>query len=297
MVEKLRMDIPSVIRELEVALKVLTEARIMSRYRRVFKGKGLEFEDFRDYTTSDDASLIDWKASKRSNKIVIRRFKEERDMNIFILLDVSSSMLFGSTEKLKYEYAAEMVAALANFVLQSGDRVSLVMFTDRVVRYVKPGKGIKHFYIMLKHLLNPRYYGGGFNIGSALNFIMNATGEKSIAFLISDFIGMEETWERSIKLSAGKFDGIAVMVRDPRDEKLPPGTGQVVIADPYSDKEMLIDDNRRDREEYGRYVRSQEEQLRKSLMAGMWDYVEVSTKDSFVMPIIKFFKRRELLLR
>jgi uncharacterized protein (DUF58 family) len=97
MVKKLRMNVASVVRELEVALKVLTEAKIMSRYRRIFKGKGLEFEDFREYTVNDDASSIDWKASKRANRLLIRRFKEERDMNIFILVDVSSTMLFGST--------------------------------------------------------------------------------------------------------------------------------------------------------------------------------------------------------
>lgn len=297
MVVQLRMNVASVVRELEVALKVLTEAKIMSRYRRIFKGKGLEFEDFREYTTGDDASNIDWKASKRANKLVIRRFKEERDMTMFILVDVSSSMLFGSTEKLKHEYAAEVAAALTHFVLQSGDRVSLIMFADDVVKFVEPGKGDKHFYMMLKHLITAKYYGGSCNLSNALNFIMNTTGEKSMAFIISDFIGLDENWEGNIKLASGKFDGVAVIVRDPRDSKLPPETGQIVISDPFSGKEMLVDSNDKDRMEYERYVRLDEERIKSSLMASHWDFIEVSTKESFVMPIIKFLKRRELLLR
>lgn len=297
MVEQLRMDVASVVRELEVALKVLTEAKVMSRYRRVFKGKGMEFEDFREYTMQDDASQIDWKASKRANKLIIRRFKEERDMNVYILVDVSSSMLFGSTEKLKHEYAAELVAALAHFVIQSGDRVGLVMFSDRVVKYVEPGKGTDHFYVMLKHLLTAKYYGGQCSMGPALKYVMNTTGERCMAFVVSDFIGIENGWERDFKLASGKIDGVALIVRDPRDEKLPEGVGQVVISDPFSEKEMLIDDNEKLRMEYERYVRMEEDRIKGSLKSGNWDSIDVSTKSDFVMPIIKFLKRRELLLR
>jgi uncharacterized protein (DUF58 family) len=297
MVEKLRMNVASVVKELEVALKILTEAKIMSRYRHVFKGKGLEFEDFRQYTTDDDASSIDWKASKRANKLLIRRFKEERDMTIFILVDVSSTMLFGSTEKLKYEYAAEVVAALAHFILQSGDKVGLVMFTDDVVKFVEPGKGNTHFYVILKHLLTAKYYGGSYGISNVLNFIMNTTAEKSMLFIISDFIGLEDMWEQSVKLAAGKFDGVAVIVRDPRDSNLPPETGQVVIADPFSEKELLVDSNDRDRMEYERRVKMDEDRIKSLLKVSNWDFIDISTKENFVMPIIKFLKRRELLLR
>ncbi len=206
-------------------------------------------------------------------------------------------MLFGSTEKLKYEYAAEVAAALAHFILQSGDRVGLVMFTDDVVKFVEPGKGNIHFYVMLKHLLTAKYYGGSYGISNALNFIMNATGEKSMVFIISDFIGLEDTWEQSVKLAAGKFDGVAVIVRDPRDRRLPPEIGQVVIADPFSEKEMLVDSNDRDRMEYERQVKMDEDEIKSSLRAINWDFIDISTKENFVMPIIKFLKRRELLLR
>jgi uncharacterized protein (DUF58 family) len=297
MVAELRIDVASVMRELEVALKVLTEARIMSRYRKIIKGKGLEFEDFREYTPDDDASRIDWKTSKRAGKLVIKRYKEERDMNVFFAVDVSASMLFGSEKKLKYEYSAELVAALSHFVLQSGDRVGLVMFSDRVVKYVEPGKGTNHFYILLKHLLTPEYYGGGYAFGSAIEFLMSTAGERSLLFFVSDFIGLERGWERGVKMASGKFDAVAVMVRDPRDRTLPKGAGQIVIEDPYSDRELLVDSSDRERMEYERFVKAEEEKIEKALHEGGWDILKVSTDGEFVLPVIKFLKRRELLLR
>ena len=230
MVLQLRVDVNSVIRELDAALSILTDARLMSRYRKVFKGKGLEFEDFRKYTPQDDAFAIDWKASVRANKLLIREFREERDIDVFFVVDVSSSMLFGSTEKLKHEYAAELVAALSHFVLQSGDRIGLVLFSDKIVKFVEPKKSINHYYVMLKNLLTPEFYGGGYNLGSAMDFIMSVVKDKSMAFVVSDFIGLEKNWKRSVRDASGTLDGVAIMIRDPRDRRLHPDSGQVQSA-------------------------------------------------------------------
>jgi uncharacterized protein (DUF58 family) len=297
MVADLRVDVTSVLRELDVALRILTETKIVSRYRRIFKGKGLEFEDFRQYTTDDDASEIDWKASKRANQLLIRQFKEERDMNVFFMVDVSSSMLFGSTKKLKHEYAAELVAALSHFVLHSGDKIGLLLFTEKVVKYLGTGKSMDHYYVLLRNLLTPRYYGGGYNIGRALNFLMNTVGERSLVFVISDFIGLERNWDRSVMQAAGKFDGVAIMVRDPRDRRLPSESGQVVVSDPYSEQELLIDCGDKARVDYENYVNQEEEKIRNTFKRAMWDLLEVSTKESFILPILKFLKRRELLFK
>lgn len=293
MVSELRVNVASAVRGLEASRKLLAEGRVISRYRRVFKGSGLEFEDFREYTSKDDASKIDWRASKRSNKLVIRQYREEREMNVYFMVDVSSSMLFGSTEKLKYESVAELVAALSHFIIQTGDMVGLVLFSDKVVKYVSPGKGSNHFYLLLKSLLTPELYGGGFNMTSALEFLKNTARERSLLFLVSDFIGLERNWETAIKEVAGKFDGVAVMVKDPRDRRLPKGVGQVVISDPYSDREMLIDCSDEKAPEYARYVQREEERINDAMRAAHWDVLPITTEESFVMPVIKFLKRRE----
>ena len=237
------------------------------------------------------------KASKRANELLIRRYKEERDINVFFLVDVSTSMLFGSTSKLKHEFAAELVAALAHFVQRSGDKIGMVMFTDKVVKYVHPGKTRNHYYALLKRLLTPGYYGGGYSVSSALEFINNIVSEKSILFLVSDFIGLEHGWDTAVKDASGKFDGMAIMVRDPRDQKLPPAAGQVVVADPYSAEELLIDCGDSARITYENFVEDEENEIKNSFKESMWDLLEVSTKESFVMPVIKFLKRREILFR
>jgi uncharacterized protein (DUF58 family) len=298
MVLQLRVDVPSVIGELDVALAVLTEAKVTSRYRKVFKGKGLDFEDYRKYSpTDDDASRIDWKASVRANKLLIREFREERDIDVFFVVDVSSSMLFGSTEKLKYEYAAELAAALSHFVLESGDRAALLMFSDRVVNFVEPRKGGKHFYVMLSHLLNPKFYGGKYKLTPVMDFIMRTVKDKSMMFLISDFIGLESDWERAVRMATGKVDGVAIMVRDPRDLKLHPDSGQVVIADPYSGKEMLVDCGDDMRIDYENLVRREKERMEDFFQSIDWGFFETTTDKSFVMPLLKYLKRREILLR
>ena len=298
MVAELRIDVNSVMRELDLALGLLTESRIVSRYRKIFKGKGMEFEDFRHYTPEDDASRIDWRASKRVNKLLIRRFKEERDMNVFFMVDVSSSMLFGSTEKLKHEYAAELVAALSHFVLESGDRIGLVLFKDKVVKYLEPGKSEGHYFVLLRHLLTPEFYGGKYNLSKALNFLANIVTERSIVFVVSDFIGMEPNWGKALLASTGMLDGIGIMVRDPRDWKLPPEAGQVVISDPFSNRVVLVDcGDEKARLEYENLVQKEAGMIRETFKKSMWDLLEVSTDEGFVTPILKFLKRREILFR
>ena len=298
MIHQLRVDVASVTKEMEAAMRILTEARVVSRYRKVFKGKGIEFEDFREYTTDDDASRIDWKASKRANRLLIRQFREERDMNVFFLLDVSSSMLFGSTDKLKHEYAVALTAALAHFILQSGDRIGLVLFSDKVVRYVGPGKSTEHFYIMLRNMLDPECYGGGCNLSAALKYLMNTISEKSLLFVISDFIGLERGWESAVKQASGRFDGVGVMVADPRDMRLPQDAGQVFIADPFSGSQMLIDCGDRERRaEYEAYNIRRRQAVKDVMRSARWDFVEVETDKSFVLPLIIFLKRREILFR
>ena len=297
-VTQLRVDIPSVIRELDVALKVLAEAKIVSRYRRIFKGKGLEFEDFREYTTSDDANEIDWKASARANKTLIREFREERDMDVYFLVDVSSSMLYGSTPKLKYEYAAELTTAFMHFVLQSGDKTGLVLFTDKVVKYIEPAKGMKHFYMTLQNLLNPEFYGGNCNLKNSLEFLMNIVERKSLAFLITDFIGLGKGWEKTVKLSSGKLDGVAINVVDPVEMQLPDGAGQVVISDPFSEKEMIADCNDdKLRDKYQEMMKFRQENLEKTMGKSLWEYLTVDTSKSFVRPVVEFLRRREILSR
>jgi len=158
---KFLMDFPGSISEFEKAMKIFPVKNIL--YRAVFRGKGLEFDSYRDFEEgSDDASLIDWKASLRANRLLAKSYIEERDLNVYFMLDVSNSMLFGSGNKLKAEYAAEMIVALSRLMVGSGDRVGLIMFSDDIVKIVQPSKSKNQFAIFTKFLSDTSLYGGGF---------------------------------------------------------------------------------------------------------------------------------------
>ncbi|NIO20650.1 MAG: DUF58 domain-containing protein [Candidatus Aenigmarchaeota archaeon] len=289
--KSLHLDVVALVKKLEVIIKILVNTQVSSRYRSVFRGRGLEFEDFRVYTPGDDAKAIDWKASVRSNDILVKEYREERDLDVYFLLDVSSSMIFGSTEKLKLEYAAEFVAAFSYFVMKAGDKAGLIMFSDKVVNVVPTSTGDQHFYIMLRSLVNASLYGGGYNLSKAIKFLMNTTRQRGLLIVVSDFIGLEKGWDRIVKTASVMFDVIGVMVRDPRDEKLPKDTGQIVIEDPYTDANVVLDP-RMIAPAYERYVRREEEKVRKVFLGCNADFLKLSTSESFAKPLIEFFIKR-----
>jgi len=290
--KRLRVDVLSLTKQLEIVLKLMVNTQLTSRYRSVYKGKGLEFEDYRVYTPGDDATRIDWKASVRSNELLIKLFKEERNLDVYILLDTSSSMIFGSTEKLKMEYAAELAAAFAFFILEAGDKAGLIMFSDKITRMIPPGPGKKQFYIIMNSLVNAELYGGGYDLQKAINFVMKTSKERGLIVIISDFIGLKGDWQKSLKMASARFDIIGAMVRDPRDEFMPEeDLGQFVLQNPYSDS-MLLVQPKKIVEEYRNYVQREEFMLNKAFLESNLDLLKLSTAEPFIKPLIEFFMRR-----
>jgi uncharacterized protein (DUF58 family) len=290
--KRLRVDVLSLTKKLEIVLKLMVNTQLTSRYRSVYKGKGLEFEDYRVYTPGDDATRIDWKASVRSNELLIKLFKEERNLDVYILLDTSSSMIFGSTEKLKMEYAAELAAAFAFFILEAGDKAGLIMFSDKITRMIPPSPGKKQFYIILNSLVNAELYGGGYDLQKAVNFVMKTSKERGLIVIISDFIGLKGDWQKSLKMASVRFDIIGAMVRDPRDEFMPEeDLGQFVLQNPYSDS-MLLVQPKKIVEEYRNYVQREELMLNKAFLESNLDLLKLSTAEPFIKPLIEFFMRR-----
>lgn len=296
MKKKLNVDIVHSIRKLEVVTKGLVKAKGFGSYKSVFKGKGLEFSEYRPYDRNDDASMIDWKASKRSNQLLIRQYEEERDINVFFLVDCSSSMVFGSTKKLKNEYAAEVVASLSYSILDAGDSVGLAMFSDKIVRDIYPGKGKGHFYALMKNLTEPNHYGGGYNVGVVADFILNYLKQTTVVIIVSDFIGLDEDSLEKLRFISTKFDTIGMMVRDPRDRELPDGVGQVVIEDPYSKQSLLIEPELI-REVYEDEMKKQENHVEEIFLKNRSDFLLLPTDQSFIKPILNLFMGRAMKWR
>lgn len=290
--EKLKIDVSEIIKRLDIVTKGLVTTKLIGNYRSVFKGHGLEFEGFEDYTSDKDSTLIDWKSTKKANKLLIKEFKEERNLSLFFLIDVSSTMVCSSIPKLKSEYAAEFVASLSYVMLNAGDSVGFALFSDRLIKRLPPARTSHQFYAILKNLANPLFYGGGYDLAKALKFAISFAEKGSILIIVSDFIGLKKDWQRYLEVAANKFDVIGVMIKDPTDAVLPEDTHRVMLEDPISGRQLVIIPNQI-RERYGEYVRIQKALIRRAFLNSSCDFMELFTDKPFIGELIKFFKKRE----
>lgn len=287
---KLNIKIAPAIRKLELMPRDKITGKLMGSYGSVFKGKGLEFKEYKEYTTNDDASLIDWKVSIRGNKLMVRTYEEERSLDIYILLDVSNSMIYGTVKQLKNEFAAEMVISLCHAMLQEKDKVALGLFNDKVVKEVRFGQGAQQFYQIVNELIDLKNYGGNYNLGESIKQISDYIREKSIVIIISDFIGLKNNWKEEFEKLANKCEVIGFMIRDPVDSKLPKTKSSVTIQDPYSKRQLIIKENMRLK--YEKRVREQEEEIEEEFIKNMGDFLKLETDKSYAEQLMVFFMNR-----
>jgi hypothetical protein len=289
---ELKLNLKPLIRKLEISTRRMSSSELVGEYRTAFKGRGLDFTGYRLYTKADDASMIDWKASLRSNDLLVKILEEERFLKVFILFDISNKMLYSSTDKLKCEYAAELIASLSFTVLHAGDSVGLIMFNDKIVKQIPINLGSKQYYLIIKALSDPKYYGGKFNIISVLKSLMNMINKDSFVLIISDYIGIPPEWERLLSYLAGKCEISGIIIRDPVDNNLPADKNQIVVQDPYSESKLIIDPQYA-KEEYDRVAFEQVERIRNSFGRINSGVLHLTTTQSFVIPLIKFLHERK----
>ncbi len=287
---KLIVDFPKAIAEFENAIQKFPVKKIL--YKNVFRGKGLEFDSYRTFQPDDDASLIDWKASLRSNKILAKKYVEERELNVYFLVDVSSSMLFGSEDKLKAEYAAEFIVSLSHLILSAGDRIGLVMFNDDIVKFL-PSTSIKsQFAMFTKYLKDSSLYGGYFDIKKAIEYTLRTVKSSYTIFIIvSDFIKVKKESSINLKLMGARFETIAVMIRDKLDERLPASNYQISMQDTYSGKQITLDTTIA-RDKYRHNVLKQKHIVKDVMIKSSIDTLELITNKSFTIALSNFLKSR-----
>jgi len=287
--KKLNVDIAGAVSELEILMKKVLPRNIMYQ---LILGKGLEFDGYRDFSQSDDASLIDWKASVRGKKLLIKKYIEERDLKFIFVVDVSDNMIFGSTEKLKCEYVAELTAALAHLILIIGDRVGFNLFSDKIIKRDAPKLGIKHFDIFVSYLTDPLTYGGKSDLNKILDGIIESIDRStSMVFLISDFIKVDESYRKNLEVFAGLFETVAIIVRDPLDKTFPALNKEVIIEDPETGEKLLINP----KVAKSVYERNASKQL--NLVKQMFkdcnvDFLDLTTDKPFSTGIANFLKER-----
>lgn len=289
---EIKLDLHPLIKKLEIFSTKNVSGELTGKYVTNIRGKGLEFDGFRNYSINDDAKSIDWKASLRSQNILVKKFVEERQLNVYFLFDVSNSMLFASTKKLKCEYAAELIASLSFAILQAGDNVGVAFFTDKIVKNIPPMMGNKQYYAIVRSLQNPELYGGNFDFEAAMNFMNTFIKKQSLVVVVSDFIGLTGDWMTHLEVVAKKFDIMPVIIRDPRDRKLPDDMCQVIVQDPFSHKQMVMDPEKM-KKDYEKEAKKREDEVIDAFRRMHVKSLVLSTDEVFVNPLLKFVAGRK----
>ncbi len=271
--------------------KVLNEV-LAGEWISQLKRRGIEFAGYRAYTVNDDAKLIDWKASLRANKLLVKELEIERAHNIFFLVDVSDSMLFASTKKLKCEYAAEVISSIAFAILRGGDNVGMALFSDRLVEKIYPQVGRRQYYRIVKSLSEPSLYGGNFDFEKAIKYAISFLHMRATIVLVSDFIGLKPNWKDYIEFLAQRYNVVAIMIRDPRDEEIPESIGQMVIEDVYTKEKMYID-TKEYAKKYNKEAKEEKQKIELVFENLNVPFLELRTDEDFFDKTIMFFRKGE----
>lgn len=259
-------------------------------YKSRFKGRGMEFEEVRDYLPGDDIRTIDWNVTARMNAPFIKTFKEERELTVMLLVDISRSSLYGTSNKSKKEIIAEIGALLAFSAIKNSDKIGLILFSDEIELYVPPKKGTRHVLRLIRELLAREAHGKGTNLKKALSFMGKVTNRSTICFLISDFI--TEGYENELKLTALRHDLIGIRVYDQKELSFP-ALGLAEITDLESGAKKIIDTgNLRFQKQFLENASLNTENIKKTFSRLGAPLIDIDCAQDYLKPIEKSFKSR-----
>ena len=263
---------------------------LAGEYHSVFKGRGLDFNELREYQFGDDVRLIDWNVTARTGRPHIKCYIEERELSVYLMVDFSASTLYSTVEKSKRRAASELCALLSFSANKNNDKVSLIIFTDKVELYIPPGKGRMHIMNIIEKLLTFEPDHKGTNISSALDFLAKITRKHSVAFLISDF--MTDDFREQLAYTALEHDLTAISVADKSESAFPPA-GLLKVKDSETGETVIIDSDRKNCPEYRETALKRRIRLNTLFQEHKVDLIEIDTAEDYVRELVNFFRRRE----
>jgi uncharacterized protein (DUF58 family) len=275
-------------RRIQIRTRVILESGIGGDYNAVFKGRGMEFAEVREYQPGDEVRTIDWNVTARMGAPYVKKFVEERDLTLLVLVDVSGSQSFGSQFLVKRDYAAELAAVLAFSAVANHDRVGAVLFTDRIEGYVPPARGRDHALRIVRDLLAREPEGTGTDLAGALRFASRVMKRRGIVAVISDF--QAAGYERALGVLRRRHDVIALHLVDPREADVP-AAGLVALLDPETGERTVVDTS--DPRVRARLVASTAAAARQAFKRARVDALTLSTAESYEKPLTAFFEARE----
>lgn len=279
------------IRRIQITTSRMVTDVFAGHYQSVFKGQGMEFDEVREYLPGDDIRSIDWNLTARTGRPFIKKFAEERELTIMLLLDISGSSFFGSVKKLKRRVVAEVSSLLAVSAIRNNDRIGLIAFTDRIEKFVPPRKGLTHVMRIVREALYHEPDGRGTDITGALEYLNRVTRRRTVSFLISDFFA--EQYRKPLSVANRRHDIIAVSITDPREMELP-DIGIIRIEDAETGRAFFLDTSSASvRKEYQSHARTLFHERLRLLRSAHVDHIGLRTDSPYAQELFKFFRMRE----
>lgn len=295
---QLTRDILKKVRQIEVRTNRLVNDSLAGNYHSVFKGSGMNFDEVREYVPGDDIRSIDWNVTARTGIPHIKKFTEERELTIMLMIDISSSGEFGSNVSSKREIMAEIGSVLAFSAVRNNDKVGLILYTDFIELYIPPKKGRSHILRVIREILFFQPRGTRTDLTVPLNFVNQVAKRKCVAFLISDFClpgNFDESLHKlmpKIRVSNRRHDLISLLVTDPRESELP-DVGWITLEDAESGEQVVINtSDPQVRHSYMEQAKDRKDHIHRSIRSAGVDLLELSTEGSYIPPLLSFFQTR-----
>lgn len=278
------------VRKIEIKTRGLSANIFAGEYHSAFKGRGMAFSEVREYQVGDAIRDIDWNVTARFNKPFIKVFEEERELTVMLIVDISRSNNFGTKEKFKRDLVAEISAVLSFSAIQNNDKIGMILFSDRIEKFIAPQKGRKHILRIIRELIETEPEGKGTDVGGALKYFMNVIKKRCSAFLISDFIC--QSFQDEISIANRKHDLMALQIMDKREGELP-AIGLMKVQDAESGKELWVDSSMKSvRNAYKEHFLNRNARLADSLKRSGVDHAVFKTDEDYVKPLMLLFKKR-----
>lgn len=278
------------VRRIEITTRSVVNDVFAGEYHSVFKGRGMDFSEVREYSIGDDVRTIDWNVTARMNHPYVKVFEEERELTVMLMVDASSSGEFGTVNQMKGEIAIEICALLAFSAIKNNDKVGLIIFTDKVEKFVPPKKGKTHVLRVIRELFYHEPQSSQTDIGEALEYLNRIATRRSVVFLVSDF--MSEGYEKALQIVNKKHDIAAITIRDPREIDLP-NVGFLELEDAETGEIFLLDTGDPSiRENFSSQSNRRQKELEKLFKSMSVDHIAISTDQPYIDPLIRFFRMR-----
>jgi uncharacterized protein (DUF58 family) len=294
-VDQTENDILKRVRKIEIKTRGLSNEIFAGKYHTAFKGRGMSFAEVREYRIGDDVRDIDWNVTARSRKPHIKVYEEERELTMMLMVDVSGSRMFGTTDYLKKNIITELAAVLAFSASQTGDKVGCIFFSDKVEKFIPPKKGRSHILMIIRELVGFVPESNGTAISEAVRYLTGVNKKRCTAFLLSDFLNAkrdDEALNDALKIASARHDIIALKVSDPREKEIP-DVGIVELQDAETARKVWVDTSSRAvRDHYAAAWAEREEKTREQLLHNRVDIADISTDGDYVAELIKLFKQR-----